>query len=312
MIIQLFEKMCIFKNNETIVYGQMKYKENIICNYPIYICNNRPDFYIKIPGFIQNAKIQIKYKNNIIRFDLILTFPFENCNLNLHPNSAIISTMCKNYGHRLDEWIQYNLKLGFSGIIIFNNDLNNSKLNEPLDNCVINEDTYTICSKYKQVFVIDCPYSAFEGQPWDNIQRITLSIGTNAFKDKCKYIALIDADEFIYQTPKINIEIYLKHINKSIILSRSSNIMTNKKYDIINNNVLQIAKYVGKDDIKKVILYTPQIKPFEFIIQPHGFPNSLYIKKKSMMFFHLHVNNRYSYNSKMQHFDGLLLRSLND
>jgi hypothetical protein len=306
MFIQFFEKMCIFKNNETIVYGQVKDKEHLVCNYPIYKCNNRPDFYIKIPGFIKNTKIKMKYKNNVVMFDLTFTFPFENCHLNLDPNSAIISTMCKNYGHRLDEWIQYNLKLGFSAIIIFNNDLNNSKLNEPLDNCIMNEDTYTICSKYKQVFVIDCPYSAFEGHTWDNIQRITLSIGVNAFKDKCKHIALIDADEFIYQSqsPKINIETYLKNINTSIILS--SNIMTNKKYDIINNNVLQIAKYVGKDDIKKVILYTPQIKPFEFIIQPHGYPNALYIKKRAMMFFHIHLNKRYKYEKGMPYFDQLI------
>jgi len=304
MFIQFFEKMCIFKNNETILYGQLKDNKNITSNYLIYKCNNRPDFYMKFPGFVKNTKIKIKYENNVVVFDLTFTFPFENCHLKLDKNSAIINTMCKNYGHRLDEWIQYNLKLGFSGIIIFNNDLNNSKLNEPLDNCVINEDTYTICSKYKQVFVIDCPYSAFEGKTWDNIQRITLSIGVNAFKDKCKHIALIDADEFIYQTPKINIERYLKNINKSIVLS--SNIMTNKDYDIINNNVLQIAKYIGKDDIKKVILYTPEIKPFEFIIQPHHYPNALYIQKSEMMFFHIHLNKRYEYNKEMQYFDGLI------
>ena len=39
--------------------------------------------------------------------------------------------MCKNYGHRLEEWINYNLNLGFSHIIIFNNDFNNkNNLNE--------------------------------------------------------------------------------------------------------------------------------------------------------------------------------------
>ena len=32
--------------------------------------------------------------------------------------SAIITTMCKNYSHRLEEWIQYNLNLGFSNLII--------------------------------------------------------------------------------------------------------------------------------------------------------------------------------------------------
>jgi hypothetical protein len=34
----------------------------------------------------------------------------------------------------LEEWIEYNLNLGFSGIVIFDNDGNNNKINKPLEN----------------------------------------------------------------------------------------------------------------------------------------------------------------------------------
>ena len=40
----------------------------------------------------------------------VLSFPFENCNLTLNADSAIISTMCKDYSSRLEEWIEYNFQ----------------------------------------------------------------------------------------------------------------------------------------------------------------------------------------------------------
>lgn len=52
--------------------------------------------------------------------------------MELNDTSAIISTMCKDYSSRLEEWIIYNLNLGFTGIIIFDNDYNNT-INESLD-----------------------------------------------------------------------------------------------------------------------------------------------------------------------------------
>ena len=45
--------------------------------------------------------------------------------------------------------IQYNLNLGFSGIVIFNNDENKSNnINEPLENCVFDLSVDEICRKY--------------------------------------------------------------------------------------------------------------------------------------------------------------------
>jgi hypothetical protein len=132
-----------------------------------------------------------------------LEFPFNNQNgINLQKeHSNIIMTMCKNYSHRLDEWINYNLKLGFTEIIIFNNDNNISNgLNEQVgNNCIMEKSMYEIAEKYSgRVLLIDFPYSPLSNFHYNTIQNASLSIGINALKTKCKYIAMIDADEFIY------------------------------------------------------------------------------------------------------------------
>ena len=65
-------------------------------------------------------------------------------------SDACICAIAKNEDLYLDEWIQYNLHLGFSGIIIFNNDFNTSNnLNESLENCIIYDSIETISKKYK-------------------------------------------------------------------------------------------------------------------------------------------------------------------
>jgi hypothetical protein len=150
----LFDKVCLydFERDETIVYGYYTEKPTSIdiqgLEYSVVFCNHRPDFYIKIVGRINYLPNIIFYfgtnKTNILS-NIFFVFPFDLCDLTLNPNtSAIISTMCKHYSHRLDEWIQYNLQLGFSGIIIFNNDGNKSNLlNEPYDNIIYSQLVYS-------------------------------------------------------------------------------------------------------------------------------------------------------------------------
>ena len=128
----IFNKACLFDsiNNETIIYGQYKQRFNNIkidgLSFSLHFCNSRPDFYIKIKGkhLKDIDSIIFDYNTHYIEIKHIsVSFPFDNCDISLNSNSAIISTMCKDYGFRLDEWIKYNLKLGFSGIIIFNNEI---------------------------------------------------------------------------------------------------------------------------------------------------------------------------------------------
>jgi len=318
MSLLLFSKVCLYDltKNETIIYGQYNKKFNSInikpsINYDLVFNDNRPDFYIKLIGKINNLDninfIFNDTNNNIKMINIELYFPFENCDLILNNNSAIISTICKDYSYRLDEWIQYNLKLGFSGIVIFNNDFNKSNgLNESLEHCVLVHSTDEICKKYKgKVWVVDLPYSPFNNSHWNTIQRITLHIGVNAFRNKCRNIALIDADEFIYipKNPSIRIETFL---NDHGTITLQSNILTNKNNnDILNNNILQIAEYVGDNMYTKTIIYTGKISENEWINTPHNHYSEKIMNKEEIIHYHCWMNNRYHYNNNMKKIDFL-------
>jgi len=316
MDVVLFNKVCLYDTykNETIVYGQYKKQFNRInidrnISSTVVFCDSRPDFYIKMSGKISTIKTlsffvadrEIKLSN------VTLCFPFKGCDLLLNNTSAIISTICKNYSHRLDEWIQYNLQLGFAGIIIFNNDDNNANsINESTENCVLQYSTADICKKYKgKVWMVDFPYSPFDGEHWNTIQRITLHLGVNALRKKCRHIALIDADEFIYlpKTPSVKIETFLKDYSS---IAMRSNILTNKhENDILNNNILQLAEYVGEDKYTKAIVHTATLTDNEFIITPHTHPSARMMDKEDIIHYHCWMNTRYAYNDSMAKIDFL-------
>jgi len=317
MSLLLFEKVCLYKEdkNVTILYGQYKHKfdhveiESMdeVC---LVFCENRPDFYLEIPGKITKIeRMFFHFQNEKTTFtNLHLTFPFEHCNLDLKPTSAIISTLCKYYTHRLDEWIQYHLNLGFSGIVIFNNDGNvTNGLNESLEHCTRAHSTEEVCRNYPgKVWAIDYPYSPMHGEEWNTIQRISLHIGVNAFQTKCRNIALIDADEFIHlpKNPSMKIEEFLGEYDGTITMK--SNILTNKRDDdYLNNNILQLALYVGEDKYTKTILHTDYITENEFIITPHEHPLHTILEKDDIIHYHCWMNRRYEYRDWMPRIDFL-------
>lgn len=329
----LCKENCLYKENEITLYGQMetntrnRYKkldishENNNITHKIFFKGT--DFYIQILENINNV-IEKYYNfvfhfhdNSTISFEKIqLIFPFENNKItDLNSNkSAIITTMCKNYSHRLEEWIQYNLKLGFSGIVIFNNDDNKRKnINESLENCNTNKSMKEITDKYKEkVLFIDFPYTPITNNHWNTIQRLSFYIGIHAFKHKCKYISLLDADEFIYipKNPKMNIEDFLQDYHQTICVS--SNLLTNKENnDFIDNNVIQLATYLGPNKYSKIILYTSHIEENEFIISPHKYKNQIQLKKRELIHYHIWINNRLQYNTNMRYIN-LLDKFLND
>lgn len=314
MDIILFNDVCIFDGNKTIIYGQYNNKFTSIklnYNFEVIFCDNRDDFYIEIYEkvyYIDNITFVNDQYINVIKKDIILKFPFENCNLSLDSNSVIISTMCKDYSSRLEEWINYNLNLGFSGIVIFDNDENKSnKINEPLEYRENNGTISDVCKKYKnKVFHIKYNYQPMGKNHYDTIQRISLHIGVNAFRNKCSKIALIDADEFIHipnKSNKSNIIDFLSNY-KGQTITMKSNILTNKlNDDIINNNILDICIYVGENKYTKTIIDTNQIKPMEFIITPHRHPEQILLDKNILMYYHCWVNSRYEYNTNMQKID---------
>jgi hypothetical protein len=324
MSILLLNKTCLYDKlkNETTIYGTCRpdFDSILIENVIFHLVfsdfrHYRPvDFYIKIKGKISNLKsiVFIKNKIEILRFtDVPLHFPFEDCGLQLNSTSAIISTMCKDYSHRLDEWIQYNLNLGFSGIVIFNNDSNKSNpLNESTENCIRSYSTEEICKKYKgKVCLVDFPYSPFSGEHWNSMQFMSFHIGINAFRTKCRNIALIDADEFIHipnnKNKNINIDIedFLQKYNTTITIQ--SNILTNMNdNDVLNNNILKLAKYIGEDKYTKTILHTDKISENIFIYSPHEHPPSeIILSKTEIIHYHCWMNKRYKYHENMPTID---------
>lgn len=324
--ILLFTEVCIVSKKKIIVFGH-SWKEKIKTikfvsnsnsfNTDITFCRHRSDFFLTIDcnhKILENQLFNI-YVNEKLEFENIqLRFPFEKCNISLHPDkSLIISTMCKDYDHRLDEWISYNKKIGVSGIIIFNNNDNDkNNINE-----FNNKNASSLCKstlsldelkmKYNDyITVVNFPYSSLCNANWNNIQRNALHIGVNAYLKKCRNIALIDADEFIYshKYPDKSIESILSGYNKSIIIE--SNIITNKSLtDTVDNNILEICKYMGGSKYTKVILKTSLIKENEFIITPHNHGTCMKIDSKILHHYHAWVNSRCGWNKNMKEIDFL-------
>ena len=148
-MIILFDKVCVYnpERDEIKIYGQYIRKfDKVILDIPnkyeVIFYDDRPDFYIRISGkplvipeivfhfnicdkntdprfLIPNGNVSplppyFMDDINIVLSNINLKYPFENSNIKLDRNrSAILSTMCKNYSHRLDEWIRYNLKLTY-------------------------------------------------------------------------------------------------------------------------------------------------------------------------------------------------------
>jgi len=142
----LFNKVSLYnKDTKCIkiygVYNNQKYLQNISIEfsngnnyYYNWIMCPALHFYLQIfsdePN-IDEINVTFHFTDFDIKYkDIVLEFPFLDCKLNLDKNrSGIIITMCKDYSHRLEEWIQYNIKLGYSGIIIFDNTENKKKYN---------------------------------------------------------------------------------------------------------------------------------------------------------------------------------------
>lgn len=335
--ITLYNKICFCKNNTIMLYGQYT---NAVTIDKVYIEIDNPyeilfsdikfadlgsnirspnsasgDFLIKIKNTGENILSVIPkitfYSHDATEITVFknveLQFPLDEHDLQLSKaSSAIICTMCKTYTHRLDEWIQYHLNLGFSGVVIFNNDTNDkNSLHENIAYAGNGPSLETLTKKYKnKIFVINFPYYPLPNVFWSHIQRAILTIGVNFFKDTCKHIAIIDADEFIYLHAQSNIENFLQ--NHDYTLGMQGDVLTNiNTADTINNNVLELARYLSHESYPKIILHSNSIPADEFIITPHTHHSEQKMNKKDIMFFHCLLNERHHYNANMGKIDYL-------
>ncbi len=311
MTILLFNETCVYDkiNNKTLLWGQYnKAFRSVMMGSGVkfkYIRSNENqkksfDFYFELDGRINFIEhIIFVYKQNSVFINIYLNFPFEESYLCLKSNSAIVVTMCKciDDSNRLCEWIDYNLNLGFSGIVIFNNDDNSDEFDKEIVYNKYNDE-------YKQrVFILDFDYKPIKNIHWNSIQKVAFNIGVNALRNKCAKIALIDTDEFIYmpKNPYMNIENFLLQYPEQVVTIQS-NILTNKNLgDKIDNNVLDIALYIGEDKYTKVILDTVLLKkwPFQGIFfntkGHHNQRNQLILEKDDIIYYHCWINHRTIY-----------------
>lgn len=302
-------------------------------------CWCRPDFFLhfegrptKVSELVFNVEFNGEH-TEIKLVDVELLFPFDEMRLQLDAkNSAVISTMCKDYSFRLDEWIRFNLQLGFSGIVVFDNDMNHqTTINEKQgisQKTAYHPDllsTRQICERYKdKVHVISFPYSPLKCEDpcsdkwwdighWNVIQRITLTLGAHGLREKCKHIGFLDPDEFLYMTNNSSQsieELLQKHDSVRV----QHFYLTNKGYaDFINNNVISLCKYgylptessnkVDSEHMEgcKLLLATDQIDPYDFIVTPHKHPSAIEpIKVEELICFHCWVNERMCYKEDME------------
>ena len=186
-----------------------------------------------------------------------LHFPFENAfpQFKNDTNINIISTMCRKYNFRLDEWIKYHLDLGVDGILIFDNTNNNGGGNNGGDQDD-SEDMKLVTDKYgDKVYVFDYP-DRVQGH-WNQLQALSICTGINAMKHRCRYIAITDADEFI-TVANNNFKEFCNSRDKTFEIPCTK--VTNKSYcDVIDNNILSLCKYIHpKRDNHKLMIRTSQ------------------------------------------------------
>jgi len=308
-MIHIFSKVAYWgiKYKEAIVYcqydrkpGQITVTSTVSIEFETIFCAELPNFCLKIRGDLATDTVYL-----INGIQTYLEFPFDTDALT--NTSTVISTMCKDYAHRLDEWIRYHLKLGFTAIIIFNNDGNKSNpINESWtlrsDKPSV-ETIEQIAQKYcGKVLLVDFPYSPFPNELYDTIQWISLTVAANVFRTRCRHICLTDADEFIYipsQGIDISIEVFLAKYPMSMAIQ--SNILTNRgNMDVINNNVIKLATYLGENKYQKLIMRAEDLEQDEFILSPHKHPKAVLMPKEIIIHYHCWLNTRYDYKRAMQ------------
>lgn len=273
----------------------------------------RPDFMFGFEGELNDFKdreFTFRYLGDSRHepYDNIVTLRFP-LNVDLFPfldvNSSVVAVnMCKWYTHRLDEWIQYNLKIGVDAFIIFNNDDNHAAPNN--ENGVYQQPLHTVTDKYpSRVALVDFPFEPLPGwlgtktsKAAVNMQRIAQTIGLHVARDKCKYVSLLDSDEFIYVPGGNNIKNITDKYNRTLQL-QSNLLITSRRDHIINNDVLTHARYIGIDRYRKILVRTTDLnRHVQFMINPHDFDDwpvdvkQITLPKQEALHYHAWINGR--------------------
>lgn len=273
----------------------------------------RPDFMFSFEGELSDFKdreFTFRYlgdrhnephdRVHTLRFPLnIDLFPFLDAS-----SSVVAVNMCKWYTHRLDEWIQYNLKIGVDAFVIFNNDDNHAASNNEMG--VYQQPLRTVTDKYPgRVLLVDFPFEPLPGWVGKqeskgavNMQRVAQTVGLHAVRDKCKYVSLLDSDEFIYVPEDNNLKCITDKYDQTIQL-QSNLLLTSGRDHVINNDVLTHARYIGVDRYRKILVRTSDLNHHvQFMINPHDFNDwpvdvqQIVLPKQEALHYHAWINGR--------------------
>ncbi len=162
-----------------------------------------------------------------------------------------ISTMCKNQGNRLVEWVNYHHNLGFNKFIIY------------LDNC--DDNSYEILKSLNTIDIsiyetkdIDINY---KNPDWISRSHKMYNHCLKKYNN-CEWICFIEVDEFIYPQKKdINVTDFLNNLNSDCLYINSWDFKGpfDENKPILNQSNLiwsdsqrfnSIYKYRGKSIIK--------------------------------------------------------------
>ena len=228
--------------------------------------------------------------------------------------SAIVSTMVQvtAFSNRIYEWIDYQIKLGFSGIVIFDNTISHDFQSKclPIEPNIMRTPCVTsynstlkddIIKKYRDkislITIISFPYISMKTRNWEIIHRMSLIIGTQAMRQKCHFIAPFDVDEFIYIPPLNSYQgienLLQKHKDHSVAIG-SLLIRTNSSFqdELINNDVLRHAKYINRALTTKIIFNTKFLLPVEFITTSHKHYSEYNLDSSQIIFYHAWLQRR--------------------
>ena len=132
--------------------------------------------------FRLNSKY-FKISKYIISFLCIISFTFS---LNKYNIKVAIATMVKMENHYIKEWVEYYKRLGFKKIFIYdNNDINGEKLENVINKYIT----------HHFVEIINYRGKSYHGI---SLQRLAFLDCYNNKVNDFDYIALFDADEFLY------------------------------------------------------------------------------------------------------------------
>ena len=316
--IQLYNEHCIGLEQKVRIYGQYhpialgKKKAKSLrltdskgqkIRQKIKLSSKRHDFFIVIKrSDLERVKeYQLRLVSDIIFDNLKLHFPFDS--IPLKPGETAITTMLQNYGNRVAEWIDYHLKIGFSKIIIFDNNSTDSTAK------IIN------LLKDDRVSIIPFNYVAINPKPpyvWEDYQRIQLCIGFDVLKSYYQWVALIDADEFIYipdQKP-VGIGKFLNQRKYRLFraITMQSILLTNKNdHDEIENNILDLCRFTSLEPkYTKIILNSKRARYLKFIKSPHQIKGQRLMPMDKIYHAHCWANERLDYSSDFVEKSGLL------